>query len=333
MYFQFTAWPDFGIPSSPADFLELYYEVMQEYRSLPVPGTPMLIHCSAGVGRSGAFCAINNCLQSFRSTGGIDVTETVRTLRKQRSGMVQTLEQYAFCYKSLVLALLYQIKLKKLKGISLLSQSAASSSGVWTSGERSSSPRETIDENFTSQSKPQSPGSERTQLSSQSAPPYSYSQRLLPPVELAQSSGDDLPAVIVHSTPKRFLAKQESFPLALEKSGNDRSNSTEVSNWDHQNLEVPVGETGRRKTTGNIRRRRDLGEPPPPPPPPPPRSLVSTLPNENHLGDDDSLPQLPEVDYSDCELSEDDDEPFPLPPEAFCIPAEAEQPDKFDSTA
>ena len=40
MYFQFTAWPDFGIPSSPADFLELYYEVMREHNSLPVPGTP-----------------------------------------------------------------------------------------------------------------------------------------------------------------------------------------------------------------------------------------------------------------------------------------------------
>lgn len=168
LYFQFTAWPDFGIPSSPADFLELYYEVMKEYRSLQVPRTPMLVHCSAGVGRSGAFCTINNCLQAFRSTGSIDVAETVRSLRKQRAGMVQTLEQYAFCYKSIILALLYQIKLKKLKGISLLSLSEASSSGVWTLAERSPSPKGTTDESLSPEN-PTSPRSERTKASSQSA--------------------------------------------------------------------------------------------------------------------------------------------------------------------
>ena len=325
MYFQFTAWPDFGIPSSPADFLELYYEVMREYKSLSVPGTPILVHCSAGVGRSGAFCAINNCLQSFRSTGKIDLAEAVRDLRKQRSGMVQTLEQYAFCYKSVVLALLYQIKLKKLKGISLLSQSAASSS-----------PRETSNDTVFNQSRPQSPGSGRSQesVTSPNAPPYSYSQQLLPPVGPCEephvnSDGDDLPTVVVHSTPKKFLSKQDSLPLELHERQGDGCNSTEVSHGDQRNLEVRVGETGRRKTTGNIRRRPDLGEPPPPPPPPPP----SILPNEHGFSDGDSLPVLPEVDYPNSEPSEDDDEPFPPPPEAFCLPVEAEQPNQFDSSA
>lgn len=339
VYFQFIAWPDFGIPSSPADFLELYYEVMQEFNSLPVPGTPMLVHCSAGVGRSGAFCAINNCLQSFRSTGKIDVAEVVRDLRKQRSGMVQTLEQHAFCYKSLVLALLYQIKLKKLKGISLLSQSAASSSAVWMSPGRSFSPRESSNESVLSQSRLQSPGSGRSQesVTSQNAPPYSYSQQLLPPVEepyedpRAKSDGDDLPTVVVHSTPKKLLSKQDSLPLTLHESKDEGPNSTDDSPGDQRNLEVSVGETGRRKTTGNIRRRPDLGEPPPPPPPPPPRSFPSILPNENVVCDGNLLPELPEVDYPNSELSDDD--PYPPPPEAFFLPVEAGRPNQFDSSA
>lgn len=330
LYFQFTAWPDFGIPSSPADFLELYYEVMKEYRSLPLPGTPMLIHCSAGVGRSGAFCAINNCLQSFRSTGRIDVAETVRSLRKQRAGMVQTLEQYAFCYKSIILALLYQMKLKKLKGISLLSHSAASSSGVWTSAERSPSPQGTTDECINS-GKPTSPGSKRTKVSSQNALPYSHSQQLFPPLERLECNGDSLPVVIVHSTPKRLREKQNS--LTSNRSKSDELYSRETCIDEKQNLEIPVGDVGRRKTTGNIRKRPNLGEPPPPPPPPPSRALPPRVPQENGLRDDDLAPELPEVDYSDYEFSEDDDEPFPPPPEAFCVAAEGEQLNQFDSTA
>lgn len=331
LYFQFTAWPDFGIPSSPADFLELYYEVMKEYRSLQVPRTPMLVHCSAGVGRSGAFCTINNCLQAFRSTGSIDVAETVRSLRKQRAGMVQTLEQYAFCYKSIILALLYQIKLKKLKGISLLSLSEASSSGVWTLAERSPSPKGTTDESLSPEN-PTSPRSERTKASSQSAPPYSHSQQLFPPLECSECSGDSLPAVIVHSTPKRLLEKQNSFPSNGSKS--DSTNSREACMGEKQNLEIPVGDLGGQKMTGNIRKRPNLGEPPPPPPPPPPsRALPLPLPHENHLRDDDSVPELPEVDYSDYEFSEDDDDSFPPPPEAFSVPAEGEQLNQFDSTA
>ena len=334
MYFQFTAWPDFGIPSSPADFLELYYEVMREYKSLPVPGTPILVHCSAGVGRSGAFCAIQNCLQSFRSTGKIDVAEAVRDLRRQRSGMVQTLEQYAFCYKSLVLALLYQIKLKKLKGISLLSQSAATSSGMWMSTGRSFSPRESSNESVFSQSRLQSPvsGTSQESVRSQNLPPYSYSQQLLPPVnEPYEDPGekfdkDDLPTVVVHSTPK--LSKQDSLPLTLHESNDEGPIGMDVSLGDQRNLEFSVGETGRRKTTGNIRRRPDLGEPPPPPPPPPPPSM---LPNEHVLVDGDLVPELPEVDYPNSEQS--DDEPYPPPPEAFFLPFEAEQPNQFDSSA
>lgn len=350
-YFQFTAWPDFGIPSSPADFLELYYEIMREYKSLPVSGTPMLVHCSAGVGRSGAFCAITNCLQSFRSTGKIDVAESVRSLRKQRSGMVQTLEQYVFCYKCLGLALLYQIKLRKLKGTSLLSQSAVSSSGVWSSADRSLSTQEPSPDLLFTQSRLQSQPSGRDQKSetSQNAPPYSYSQRMLPsvgPYEDPPGVGpsgidlkpqeDDLPTVLVHSTPKTLLPKGESSLVKFQASKDDGSNSGVLAHGDHRNLEVPVGETGRRKTTGNIRRRPDLGEPPPPPPsPPPPPPSVSPI--ENGLSNGDSLPELPEVDYSDLDFSDDEERcspPLPPPPGKFFVPVKDEQPvSQFDSSA
>ena len=345
-YFQFTAWPDFGIPSSPADFLELYFEIMRDFNSLPVSGTPMLVHCSAGVGRSGAFCAITNCLQSFRSTGNIDVLETVRNLRKERPGMVQTLEQYVFCYRCLVLALLYQIKLRKLKGTSLLSQSALSSSGVWTSAERSPSLHATCDRSLITQS---SPTSERSQTSttSQNAPPYSYSQQILPPLGAAsiptsevnsKPEGDGLPTVVVHSTPKKFVTKGEPSLTRLQASKDEGNYSGRDSNGEHRNLEVPTGAAGRRKTTGNIRRRPNLGEPPPPPPSPPPLPPKSILPSINGTSDSDSLPELPEVDYNGVDFFEDNEEryspPLPPPPEEIFAPVEEEQPaGQFDSSA
>ena len=348
IYFQFTAWPDFGIPSSPADFLELYYEIMQEYKSLPVTGTPILVHCSAGVGRTGAFCTIHNCLQSFRSTGKIDVAESVRSLRKQRSGMVQTLEQYVFCYKCLVLALLYQIKLNKLKGTSLLSQSALSSSGVWASMERTPSPQDTSNESLVTQSRLQSPTSGRSQesVTSQGAPPYSYSQQVLPPVALQDVSrgigpsqkvakGNELPPVVVHSTPKKFALKEPSPFISKD----DIVIGGERPNGDIRNLEVHAGATGRRKTTGNIRRRPDLGSPPPPPPPPPPSPPPSITAEENEGGDTDSFPELPEVDYTNFNSldpnGERDSPPFPPPPKELFLPVEPDVQPKghFDSSA
>jgi len=67
---------------------------------------PILIHCSAGIGRTGTFCAIHSTLKKVElelkelpnEPPKVSVAQTVMTLRAQRPNMVQTVEQYEFCY-------------------------------------------------------------------------------------------------------------------------------------------------------------------------------------------------------------------------------------------
>jgi len=100
---QFIAWPDFGIPSSTISFLEL----VELANSKNVPQAPIVVHCSAGIGRTGTFCTVHSIVEKVThdfnergigSTPSCNVVETVLKLRSQRSGMVQTKEQYTFCY-------------------------------------------------------------------------------------------------------------------------------------------------------------------------------------------------------------------------------------------
>ncbi|KAG7267779.1 hypothetical protein CRUP_015024 [Coryphaenoides rupestris] len=60
---------------------------------------PITVHCSAGAGRTGTFCALSTVLERVKAEGILDVFQTVKSLRLQRPHMVQTLEQYEFCYK------------------------------------------------------------------------------------------------------------------------------------------------------------------------------------------------------------------------------------------
>lgn len=71
---------------------------------------PLVVHCSAGIGRTGTFITIEMCLRELSATGTVDVQNTVQRIRQQRAFCVQTEEQYAFCY---VAVLEYCLRLKK----------------------------------------------------------------------------------------------------------------------------------------------------------------------------------------------------------------------------
>ncbi|XP_022247809.1 tyrosine-protein phosphatase Lar-like isoform X3 [Limulus polyphemus] len=95
--FQFTAWPDHGVPEHPSPFLTF----LQRIHSLnPSDAGPIVIHCSAGVGRTGVFISLSIVLERMQDEGVVDIFQTVRTLRTQRPGMVQTEDQYRFCYSA-----------------------------------------------------------------------------------------------------------------------------------------------------------------------------------------------------------------------------------------
>eukprot|EP00076_Gallus_gallus_P032392 XP_024997930.1 tyrosine-protein phosphatase non-receptor type 1 isoform X4 [Gallus gallus] len=61
LHFHYTTWPDFGVPESPASFLNFLFKVRESGSLNPEYG-PVVVHCSAGIGRSGTFCLVDTCL-------------------------------------------------------------------------------------------------------------------------------------------------------------------------------------------------------------------------------------------------------------------------------
>ncbi|KAK6630707.1 hypothetical protein RUM44_002876 [Polyplax serrata] len=97
--FQFTAWPDHGVPDHPAPFLQF----LRRVRSMnPTDAGPMVVHCSAGVGRTGCFIVIDSMLERIRYEKTIDIYGHVTCLRAQRNYMVQTEDQYIFIHDALL---------------------------------------------------------------------------------------------------------------------------------------------------------------------------------------------------------------------------------------
>lgn len=61
LHFHYTSWPDFGIPQTPASFLKLLFDV-RESGAFDMNAGPPVVHCSAGIGRSGTLCLVDSCL-------------------------------------------------------------------------------------------------------------------------------------------------------------------------------------------------------------------------------------------------------------------------------
>ncbi|XP_078463992.1 tyrosine-protein phosphatase non-receptor type 11-like isoform X4 [Lampetra planeri] len=101
--FQFKAWPDHGIPEDPRLVLRFLDEVNKVQSAVPDSG-PMIVHCSAGIGRTGTLIVIDALKEQIKQQGldcELDIPKTIQDMRSQRSGMVQTEAQYAFVYKCL----------------------------------------------------------------------------------------------------------------------------------------------------------------------------------------------------------------------------------------
>ncbi|CAH2322316.1 receptor-type tyrosine- phosphatase epsilon isoform X1 [Pelobates cultripes] len=95
--FHFHGWPEIGIPVEGKGMIDLIAAVQKQQQQ--TGNHPIVVHCSAGAGRTGTFIALSNILERVKAEGLLDVFQTVKSLRMQRPHMVQTLEQYEFCYK------------------------------------------------------------------------------------------------------------------------------------------------------------------------------------------------------------------------------------------
>ncbi|KAK1212904.1 PTPRJ phosphatase, partial [Pygoscelis papua] len=93
--FHFTSWPDHGVPEA-TDLLINFRHLVHEYSSQNPIDSPTLVHCSAGVGRTGTFIAIDRLIQQIEMENTVDVYGVVYDLRMHRPLMVQTEDQYVF---------------------------------------------------------------------------------------------------------------------------------------------------------------------------------------------------------------------------------------------
>jgi len=121
---HYDGWPDFGRPTEAATIVSLVKTLdnLISQRG-KCDDAPILVHCSAGCGRTGTFCTVDNVIHSLdgtegggrRSGGGEEVEDfdiiyqNVLALREQRMSLVQTLRQYVLCYDCVLYHLLEEI--------------------------------------------------------------------------------------------------------------------------------------------------------------------------------------------------------------------------------
>ncbi|XP_038157584.1 tyrosine-protein phosphatase non-receptor type 9 [Cyprinodon tularosa] len=111
-HYLYVSWPDFGVPKSASAMLDFREHVLEKRKSAvqslgsswrgPPGGPPVIVHCSAGIGRTGTFCTLDICLAQLEDVGTVNVHQTVRRMRTQRAFSIQTWDQYYFCYTAVI---------------------------------------------------------------------------------------------------------------------------------------------------------------------------------------------------------------------------------------
>ncbi|MGH0119774.1 UNVERIFIED_CONTAM: hypothetical protein FKN15_025653 [Acipenser sinensis] len=99
-HYQYLSWPDHGVPAEPGGVLSFLEQVNSKQSELRSAG-PIVVHCSAGIGRTGTIIVIDMVINTINTKGldcDIDIQKSIQMVREQRSGLVQTEAQYKFIY-------------------------------------------------------------------------------------------------------------------------------------------------------------------------------------------------------------------------------------------
>jgi len=107
--FHFLAWPDHDVPKEPKGLLDMIVQV-NKLEDSQEKRVPTVVHCSAGIGRTGTYVIINSILESISEAmknentkpSPINLMKALHSYRKMRSGLVNHVDQYYFCYNSII---------------------------------------------------------------------------------------------------------------------------------------------------------------------------------------------------------------------------------------
>ncbi|XP_059622784.1 tyrosine-protein phosphatase non-receptor type 9 [Phlebotomus argentipes] len=111
-HWQFTSWPDYGVPASAMAMLNFLQRVREQQAKMVKAlgdtwaghprGPPIVVHCSAGIGRTGTFITLDICISRLEDLSTADIRGTVEKIRSQRAYSIQMPDQYVFCHLALI---------------------------------------------------------------------------------------------------------------------------------------------------------------------------------------------------------------------------------------